>query len=184
MLAAMPTLERLARWTVAALALATAGVTGAAKHPIDWHSCGNALDTIHAQCAEIAVPLDYRKPGGRTIRIAISRVRATDPAHRRGALMISPGGPGRPGIEQVALGESMPDVAARYDLIGMDPRFVGQSTPLHCRWNTDTYLRSAGPDRRSFDDSVRFAGSLAAGCTGKDRDLLPYASTRTTARDM
>lgn len=57
-------------------------------------------------------------------------------------------------MDQVLIGQLVPGEAADYDLIGMDPRFVGRSTPLNCRWSTDTFLRSAGPDRRSFD---RFA---------------------------
>jgi len=87
-------------------------------------------------------------------------------------------------MEQVLLGRRMPAVAARYDLVGMDPRFVGRSAPLHCDWSTDTFLRSAGPDRGTFAESAAFAKELAVGCTNDDRDLLPYASTRNTARDM
>ncbi|MFD1048186.1 alpha/beta fold hydrolase, partial [Kibdelosporangium lantanae] len=85
---------------------------------------------------------------------------------------------------QVLLSQVIPDVAARYDLVGMDPRFVGRSTPLNCRWTTDTFLRSAGPTRRSFDDNTVLQKDLAAGCAAGNRDMLPYASTRNTARDM
>jgi pimeloyl-ACP methyl ester carboxylesterase len=66
----------------------------------------------------------------------------------------------------------------------MDPRFVGRSAPLHCDWSTDTFLRSAGPDRRTFAESAAFAAELAVGCTNDDRDLLQFASTRNTARDL
>ncbi|MGJ6965993.1 alpha/beta hydrolase [Streptosporangium sp. G11] len=162
------------------------------QRPIDWHGCrtgpadelGGALDAAKARCGTITVPLDYRLPGGRTITIAISRIKATDPGRRRGALLINPGGPGATGVEQVLLNQNMPAVAARYDLIGMDPRFVGRSTPMRCRWTTDTFLRSAGPNRRTFDDGVALMRKLAAGCAQGDRDLLPHASTRNTARDM
>jgi pimeloyl-ACP methyl ester carboxylesterase len=159
---------------------------------ISWHGCqtgpddklGKGLDAIGAQCGQVRVPLNYGRPDGRTITVAMSRVKATDPAHRRGVLLINPGGPGVPGMEQVALGQAIPDVAARYDLVGMDPRFVGRSTPLNCRWTTDTFLRSAGPTRRDFDDNVALQKALAAGCAKGNRHLLPDASTRNTARDM
>ncbi|MFF2040650.1 alpha/beta hydrolase [Kitasatospora sp. NPDC058170] len=182
---------------VSAAASDTAGARpdGPARYhgqSIVWHDCrtgpddvlGAALAGAGAQCGDITVPLDYRRPNGPTIKVAMSLVKATDPAHRRGVLFINPGGPGGPGMEQVLLGEYMPEVAARYDLVGMDPRFIGRSTPLQCRWSTDTFLRSAGPDRSSFAESVGFARGLAAGCTQEDRDKLPYASTRNTARDM
>lgn len=159
---------------------------------ITWHRCqtgpddrlGKGLDAAGAQCGQAIVPLNYRRPDGRTITVAFSRIKATDPARRRGVLLINPGGPGVPGMEQVVLGQLIPDVAARYDLIGMDPRFVGRSTPLNCRWTTDTFLRSAGPTRRSFDRDAALQKALAAGCVTGNQDVLRYASTRNTARDM
>jgi pimeloyl-ACP methyl ester carboxylesterase len=162
--------------------VATLGI--GSPHPsVAWHGCqtgpgdalGQALDAAGARCGEVAVPLDYRHPDGRTITIAMSRIKA---AHPRGTLLINPGGPGVPGMEQVLLGQYMPEVAAQYDLVGMDPRFVGRSTPLTCAWTTDTFLRSAG---NSFAESVALAKQLAAGCP---KENLPYASTRNTARDM
>ena len=166
--------------------------TGAPGPAIAWHTCstdpadslGAALDAAGAQCGEVTVPVDYSRPGGRRITLAVSRIPAADPARRRGTLIINPGGPGAPGLEQVLLGQYLPEVAATYDLVGTDPRFVGRSSPLGCDWPTDTFVRSAGADRRTFAESVAFARRLAVGCTSRDRDLLPFASTRNTARDM
>src|SRR5690348_13778905 len=94
---------------VLAVAQASTGVPdrGPARssaQPIRWHGCqtgpddelGKALDAASAQCGEVRVPLDYARPDGRTITVAMSRITATDPAHRRGALLINPGGPGVP----------------------------------------------------------------------------------------
>jgi pimeloyl-ACP methyl ester carboxylesterase len=160
--------------------------------PISWRGCrtgpddelGKELDAAGAQCGQVSVPLNYSRPDGRTITVAMSRIKATDPAHRRGVLLINPGGPGAPGMEDVLLNQEIPDVAARYDLIGMDPRFVGRSTPLDCHWTTDTFLRSARPTRQTFDDTTALQKTLAAGCVTGNQDVLPYASTRNTARDM
>ena len=159
---------------------------------IAWHGCttatgdelGAALDQAGAQCGEITVPVDYARPRGRTITVALARVRATDPAHRRGVLMLNPGGPGGAAMPLVLLGPRMPAVAAQYDLVGLDPRFVGRSSPIECRWTTDTFVRSAGPDRRTFDEGVGLARTLADGCAQGHEALLPHASTRNTARDM
>lgn len=179
--------------TVAAGGLALGGTMAAAAAPkpqsITWHDCrtgpddalGAALATAGAQCGELTVPVDYTHPHGRATTVAMARIKATDPAHRRGVLMLNPGGPGTSGMELLLAGVRMPAVAARYDLVGMDPRFVGRSDPIECRWPTDTFLRSAGPDRRRFTESVALARQLAAGCAQAD---LPYASTRNTARDM
>jgi len=171
---------------------ATHGLARFYDQQISWHACqtgpddklGKGLDAAGAQCGQVSVPLNYSRPDSGTITVAMSRIKATDPAHRRGVLLINPGGPGVPGMEQVVLNQVIPDVAARYDLIGMDPRFVGRSTPLNCQWTTDTFLRSAGPTRQTFDDNAALQKSLAASCATDSRDLLPYASTRNTARDM
>lgn len=172
------------------MAMVSTGVAG--QRSVDWHGCrtdpddelGAALDAAGAQCGEVTVPVDYGRPDGRVITVAMARIRATDPARRRGVLMLNPGGPGVSGMELVLVHERMPAVAARYDLIGMDPRFVGRSSPIRCRWRTDTFLRSAGPDRRRFAESVALARELAAGCAKGNLDLLRHASTRNTARDM
>ncbi|MCP2352931.1 alpha/beta hydrolase [Nonomuraea roseoviolacea] len=164
------------------------------QQEIVWHGCrkgpddaaGRRLDAARARCAEITVPLDYARPDGRTIKVAMSRLEATAPGRRRGVLLINPGGPGVPGLSQVLIGSAMPEVAARYDLIGMDPRFVGRSggASVGCRWDTGTFVRSAGPSRATFDEGVTAMRRLAAGCAGSDHGMLPHASTRNTARDM
>jgi pimeloyl-ACP methyl ester carboxylesterase len=186
---------------VLAVGSASAGVAGHPPDPlrrfehqtIGWHGCqtgpddevGAALAAVNARCGEITVPLDYRHPDRRTITVALARTTATDPAHRHGALFVNPGGPGDPALGIVAdVAQGAPDLAAQYDVVGMDPRFVGRSTPLVCSWTTDISLRSAGPTRATFDESVAFARALAAGCLTGHQDVLPYATTRNTARDM
>jgi pimeloyl-ACP methyl ester carboxylesterase len=82
--------------------------------------------------------------------------------------------------------QSASDIAARYDLVGIDPRFFGRSTPLECGWPTGLFLHSrqvASPDRAAFDRGVATARDLAARCAGQ-REVLPHASTRNIARDM
>ncbi|GAA3096022.1 alpha/beta hydrolase [Streptosporangium carneum] len=194
--AAALTLTGLGLTSAPAVAETPAGADGPARfhhQRLDWHGCrtgpddkaGETLDAAGAQCAEVVVPLDYRRPGGRTIKVAISRIKATDPAKRRGVLLTNPGGPGASGLDLVvALAQGSPALRSHYDLIGMDPRFVGRSTPIHCGWKTGTFLRSAGPNRRTFDESAALMKELAAGCARGNRDVLPYASTRNTARDM
>ncbi|WP_380282962.1 alpha/beta hydrolase [Kitasatospora purpeofusca] len=161
-----------------------------ARQP-SWHACatgpedtaGAELDAAGARCTEVAVPLDYRRPDGRTIGVALARLPATDPAHRLGTLFYNPGGPGVPARHlALALRQAAPALAARYDIVGMDPRFVGASTPLDCGWPT-AGPGSAGPERLTFDRSAEVAKDLAARCAPY-RDLLPHASTRNTARDM
>jgi pimeloyl-ACP methyl ester carboxylesterase len=168
------------------------GLTRFYEQPIAWHSCqagpddeiGSALDEAGAQCGEVTVPLDYARPDGRTITVAMSRLPAADPARRIGVLVLNGGGPGGIGMDMPLLLAAQPVPRERFDMIGMDPRFVGRSTPLDCGWPTGTPFRSAGANRRGFDRIARFEADLAARCAATNADVLPYISTRNTARDM
>ncbi|MBM7170887.1 alpha/beta fold hydrolase [Streptomyces sp. G44] len=160
---------------------------------VDWHKCalgpddatGRELDAAGARCADITVPLDYSDPGGRTITVAISRLRATDRANRVGAMLLNNGGPGGPSLEMPpGMARFMGKTAGKFDLIGVDPRFVGRSTPLDCGWDVGSMIFSAGRDRAGFDRSVARGRDLAERCRRTDGDVLPYVTTRNTARDM
>lgn len=178
----------------AALALLTCPGVATAAPAIAWHGCssgpddevGAALDAAGARCGEITVPVDYSHPRGATIAIAVARRAATDPAHRLGTLVVDIGGPeaSRSGVN--VLLDGSPAVAARYDLVGFDPRFLGRSAPLECGWPTGLAFQSsqvAAPDRAAFTRSTAVAADLAARCADR-RDVLPHASTRNIARDM
>ncbi|WP_067722245.1 alpha/beta hydrolase [Nocardia yamanashiensis] len=167
---------------------------------ITWRDCRNGaedevgakLAADGAQCGEFRAPLNYADPAGKTITIAVARRAATDPAHRVGTLVVQTGGPGpsRDGVSMVLDGPEGGHAAAvlgeRFDLVGMDPRFFGASSPLECGWPTGAYIgiAQAGPrGREGFDRTVTVARELVARCEPY-RELLPYASTRAVARDM
>lgn len=139
---------------------------------------GTALDRAGAHCTRITVPLDYSRPTGPTTRIALSRLPASDRAHRIGTLVLNHGGPAEPTLGMpLETRAYMGKVAARYDLVGIDPRFVGRSTPIDCGWPTGIWIRSAGTGRAAFDRQVAFQRELAAGCVRRHGDVLPYCRT-------
>ncbi|MFF9126515.1 alpha/beta fold hydrolase [Streptomyces sp. NPDC014889] len=184
-----------------ALPLLSAPATAAAKgdplarfhhQRLDWKSCvqgpdddlGKELQSAGAECADVTVPLNYDDPGGRTITLAISRIRATDARHRIGPLLLNGGGPGGQTLgDPPWIRRAMKDVGARYDVVGVDPRFVGRSTPLDCHWPTGSSF-SAGADRAGFDRMTAFARDLAQRCGTSAGPVLPYVTTRNTARDL
>ncbi|KAB2344100.1 alpha/beta hydrolase [Actinomadura rudentiformis] len=176
---------------VAPLAIADGG--SPPPSPLTWKSCsqvsdddvGKELDEAGARCAELTVPLDHSRPGGRTITLALSHLPATDRAHRIGTMVLNSGGPGEGTLGMpVQTRAAMKDVAARYDLVGLDPRFVGRSTPLDCGWPIGLWLRSAGSTRARFDHQVAVQRDLAERCSQRHADVLPYVNTRDTARDI
>ncbi|MFC4911638.1 alpha/beta hydrolase [Actinomadura gamaensis] len=177
--------------SVAALAPAVPAAAAAPSDPLarfhhqklHWDVCHmKELDDAGAQCADVTVPLDYARPDGKTITVAISRLRAT--GKRLGTMVINGGGPG-PAIDMPPYIRAItPKAGPRFDLVGMDPRGLGRSTPVDCGWPSGTWIRSAGGDRRGFDASVSFARTLAERCLAKYGSYLPYISTRNIARDM
>ncbi len=157
------------------------------SQPLQWKSCDNRrLDQAHAECADVTVPLNYSAPQGETITVAISRMAATDPARRHGVMLSNSGGPGGEGLDfMVDVGAAMtPDVRARYDLIGVDPRGVGRSSPVDCHWPRGFGLQAAGIDATSFAESVATQADLATRCATGEGERLRYFTTRNTARDM
>ncbi|MBM7789184.1 alpha/beta hydrolase [Tenggerimyces flavus] len=163
----------------------------AAADSITWKPCPEPGGSIGQECAKIPVPLDYRKPDGKTIEVAVSRLRSTNPAKRRGVLLVNPGGPGGPGqtmpLDLVSLGLPV-SVMDTYDLIGFDPRGTGESTPVTCDIPPAEVQSNVPPYARNPADVAAHAEALkplpaqcAASSTGA---LLPFVNTSNTARDM
>jgi hypothetical protein len=50
-------------------------------------------------CGTLTVPVDYRRPHGDTVDIALIRARATSPTKRIGVIVGNPGGPGVSGVD-------------------------------------------------------------------------------------
>ncbi|MFE3544697.1 alpha/beta hydrolase [Nocardia sp. NPDC059177] len=101
------------------------------RQTLQWSSCadfagGAAIADAGFQCTRVMVPLDYADPDGPVAQIAISR-RLADGA-KVGSLLSNPGGPGAPGLGFMAAFASHP-IAQRFDLIGVDVRGLGASTP-------------------------------------------------------
>ena len=70
----------------------------------------------------------------RTIGVAVARHPADDPRRRVGTLFFNPGGPGDGGAEYVVAADHvlLAALRSRFDIVGMDPRGIGASTPIRC----------------------------------------------------
>lgn len=112
-------------------------VHGAAVRPPDWERCtglpepppDTGTPPAGLRCATLKVPLDYARPAGRRIDIALIKVPATDRRHRIGSLLLNFGGPGGDGVDTLAqVAGQYAELGTRYDLVAFDPRGVGRST--------------------------------------------------------
>ena len=153
---------------------------------VNWAPC---KDKPQMQCANVEVPLDYKKPGGKAITVAMAKLPAKG-GKPMGSLFINPGGPGSSGIAMVDVARQSfgKDVLDKYDVVGFDPRGVGSSTPVDC---VDD--RELGKILDSDIDTSTEAGrkarkaqarQIAKGCKDKSGELLAHVGTEPAARDM
>lgn len=183
---------------VFAIALAgvpSGGSAGAADHvavsagtatppaTLDWSRCHG-----DAECSRLAVPLDDTVVGGPTIDLSLVRYRALDSQRRIGALVVNPGGPGASAIDYVlAVGQSLPEeIRDRFDIVGFDPRGVGESAPVDCIEDLDPLFNAEwAPDTRSDRrELLAETAELVDGCERNNADILPFLQTERTARDL
>ncbi|MFD0001399.1 alpha/beta hydrolase [Streptomyces sp. NPDC127178] len=177
----------------AASASSTASAASAAANPLSqylqqkpaWHRCDSEMPATF-QCATIKVPLDYNRPSGKKLDLAISRLKTSTEQERRGVLLLNPGGPGGPGVDmpQFMASELPKSVKAKYDLVGFDPRGIGQSSPVSCGLTPEQANSERPYKAATFAKDVKWARTVAEKCDAKQGDKLRHITTRNTARDM
>ncbi len=167
---------------------------------IDWKDCSDG--TTSFQCGTVTVPLDYDHPDGQTITIALKKLPASDGNAEHGSLFFNPGGPGASGVEAMTSAPRVSEeLRAAYDIIGFDPRGVGQSTPITC-WTNDEikqYLANPSDDAGPTDplkgitstnnpaqNKIDRGTANAARCAQHSQvpELLDHVGTRNVARDL
>ncbi len=194
----------MGRFTGVATAVAALAIAGCSAGPatssqpaagqapagpaVNWHPCTE--QGVQLKCASLQVPLDYLRPDGRKLTLALSEAPATaPPAQRQGILLVNPGGPGASGLNMAAFVANglSPAVAADYDIIGFDPRGVGSSVPaISC---DPSFFAGVRPDyipatKAAEQVQINRAKTYAASCGRKYGWLLPYLTTANVARDM
>jgi hypothetical protein len=101
------------------------------RFKIDWSACEKSPQ---AQCGTLRVPIDWSKPSGATVSLAVARRPAKDQQQRVGTLFFNPGGPGDGAakyIVEVAEKVFSPTLLERFDLVGMDPPWLRASAIAH-----------------------------------------------------
>jgi pimeloyl-ACP methyl ester carboxylesterase len=169
--------------SVAAVVLVVSGGTAHAEpeRPIAWAPC---QDNPEGECGTLSVPLDWAKPRGERIDLAIARHRATDPARRVGVLVVDPGGPGGSAAEFALSGLFSPEVRARFDIVGVDQRGTGGSLAIRC-----ADLMAGGPsiypeDEAGFTALLRHNENVLARCRERSGPVFDHADGATVAQDL
>ncbi|MFR9803854.1 alpha/beta hydrolase [Pseudonocardia sp. RS010] len=140
------------------------------------------------ECSRLTVPLDYAKPEGRTAEVAVLRARGG--RDRVGSLVLNPGGPGGSGVEMAAM-FAQGLAGGVFDIVGFDPRGVGNSTPtIDCLTDAEWDSHRAESPRETVQGgpaaAEERARQQAEECVQRSggSDVLANAGTRDVARDM
>ncbi|MEO3810128.1 alpha/beta hydrolase [Sphaerisporangium sp. B11E5] len=184
---------------VAGMAVLLGGLTGGARAQaaragdgVSWGACPGAKASA-VQCAVVRVPLDHTRPDGPTIALAINRVKgvASGTEAHLGVLLVNPGGPGASGVALARyVAAALPkDVAARYDIIGFDPRGVGSSEPALSCVDPKKHFAAPRHDQVPKNEAAQApllarAKEYATACGTRWGWVLPHMTTENSARDM
>ncbi|MFJ9704154.1 alpha/beta hydrolase [Streptomyces sp. NPDC101234] len=161
---------------------------------LDWGRCKATSDSAAPgddwRCATLKVPLDWAKPDGATIGLALIRAKASGGSGKRiGSLVFNFGGPGGSGVSTMPYyASTVSALRARYDLVSWDPRGVGASEGIRCRSDKDIQSAEsidATPDTPAEETAYfQDAADFGKGCEKAAGTLIAHVSTTDTARDM
>ena len=184
--AALPAAGPAAAVAASSKAAVPKGLESFYGQKVEWYDCvatggmEKSAEKTGFQCAKVKVPLDYSKPDGQTIEIAMKKHLATG-STRQGTLFVNPGGPGYSGVEMVENNETefSPTLNQAYDIIGFDPRGIGASTPITCGDGAGQQPANAAQGSMGVNDSQ--PGSLVADVAGDDP--TPFRDAENPAAD-
>ena len=158
--------------------------------PIQWSACTDStLQSLSAECGFLTVPLDYDRPSGTKIKVAVSRIRATSPKNDyQGAMVANLTSAGASGLGQSGWGQLLPKTTSGdYDWYGFDARGVGASQPaLECVPDLNTHHRISyiPATKKDLQKNQKIADSYAAACAKTKSPLLEHVHTTDIAKDL
>ena len=151
---------------------------------LSWSSCYDNFD-----CSYLQVPIDYKNLSLGRFKLRLLRHKALEQRGRIGSLVINPGGPGASGVAYAYNAEYIfsPNLLQKYDIIGFDPRGVGESAPIRCLNDQETdasYAADSRPDNeKELKTLIQQVHEYADKCESRTKNLINY-STADSARDM
>ncbi|MFF4412036.1 alpha/beta fold hydrolase [Streptosporangium sp. NPDC001559] len=153
------------------------------RNGITWGPCE---EDPAVECGTLTVPIDWSKPYGDTLDLALARRRATDPSARIGSLLTNPGGPGGSGVSDVLRAPSFSEeIRRRFDVVGYDPRGVARSNAVVC--SASVYNRMPDPIMKSqadYDRWIAYNRTLRADCRQRTGPVYDHVDSADVARDM
>ena len=179
---------------VAAFVAAFGSVSGASAQAaqISWTTCPKEAypdpalaDALYPtlQCGTFKVPFDYGKPNGKQFTLALQKLPAS--GTKIGTLFTNPGGPGSPGRTSWTEAARI-RMRNSFDLIGFDPRGVGETRPaFDCEKAGEAVPKLPPVDwvQIAAVQTILTARANRA-CQRKSADFIAHVGTNNVVRDL
>lgn len=156
----------------------------------EWKDCGDGFE-----CTRVGAPLDWNDPESETISLALVKKPAT--GTKLGTLFVNPGGPGSGGGQYVRDGVDgavSKRLQESFDIVGWDPRGVGNSSAVYCYSDEELDEMLFGDPREDsglepgsdewIDEAREEARDFADDCLEGTGPLLAHVDTHSTAQDL
>lgn len=157
---------------------------------VAWEDCSDPEMGTTAECTWVDVPLDYAEPDGGSTRLRVLRVPASEGEATRGSLLVNPGGPGGSAVDYAQLADFIvsEQVRANFDVVGVDPRGVGESNPIWCvdAPTMDGVMAMDPTPDTAEEAEAGYTSTTKTGeaCKEKYPELIGHVSTYEAAQDM
>ena len=174
------------------------------SQPLNWRQCevseitSNGVaaprDIDKYQCASLTAPLDWENLDGNQITLALAIHRADQSEGK--ALFFNLGGPGGAAVSSIvsqvnsSLGNGL---VGAFDIVALDPRGVGASTPVRCLSDEDRDKQAAGTGgdkdpnatpAQLIEQAKKDSADLAKGCQDLSGNLYKHVDTVNAAKDF
>lgn len=174
------------------------------SQPLNWRQCevseitSNGVaaprDIDKYQCASLTAPLDWENLDGNQITLALAIHRADQSDGK--ALFFNLGGPGGAAVSSIvsqvnsSLGNGL---VGAFDIVALDPRGVGASTPVRCLSDEDRDKQAAGTGgdkdpnatpAQLIEQAKKDSADLAKGCQDLSGNLYKHVDTVNAAKDF
>lgn len=152
------------------------------EQTVDWSDCGSGFE-----CADVEVPFDWDDPAADTITLGAKRYPAS--GEKQGTVLINPGGPGGSGVEFVQYVPFLfgQPLLENFDVLGFDPRGVGESSPVSCLSDAERDVSDAKTytsDEAGLAEMRADAKVFGEKCLENTGPVLGEVDTQSSARDM
>jgi pimeloyl-ACP methyl ester carboxylesterase len=158
---------------------------------LKWIDCPTKY-TPSLRCANFSVPVDWSQRTGAQTLLGLNMVPAKNQSKKIGSLFFNSGGPGgeaTPELSGTPGGSGLfwftDEIFDKFDVVAMDPRGIGASSPMQCSPEIYNKRVSFFPQTETtFGSVLEHFKELGTSCADLTGPLLEHVDSISVARDF